>query len=305
MQAHLHSLGTRRLAAASLLGLALALTGAGASAQNQIATSPNHVALLRATPAGLERLSSPNHEAVFRADWQHLEQTALSSPSGRNVLVSTLGAVSFAPFGPPLVALVEDDRGPSAGGTATAIQGLRLTDANGMASVDVGGAAATVGLLSPTRLEIVTGTGLSAIGNPLGSSDVTVTHAAGTGSRTDAFVYQPAIRSLSSGSIGAALQLEYTSDLAGTFYQLWAGGIFPGVTIPIPPFAGQLEVWNPAFELTPLTLAAGTEAALPIFIPNDATLIGATLWFQGVSITQFLPSLQGTFLAAIPVTFVP
>jgi hypothetical protein len=301
----------RALVRAAWVLTSVAALHAGAAAQNRVASSPNYGVLVRSTPAGeVVGAKAGNRRATLRCTWVTTGNAASSSPSYQ-VSLDTLGLASFAPSGPPLVAHVgsavagSGAKGTKLGGTKTTVFGLRLVDSNGQTAVSVGGSTAVAGAATSTQVVLETGPGLNAYGNPLGPSDVVVDHAGGSGARTDAFTYQPAVRNLSSASIGEVLQLEYTSDLTGTLYQVWGGGIFPGVAIPIAPFAGALEVWNPAFDLTPLLFAAANDASVPIFVPADPTLVGATLWIQGVSISELVPALVGSFTNAETITFQP
>lgn len=215
--------------------------------------------------------------------------------------------------GPPVLFDVDPDKGPSAGGQLVEIVGFNLLTAGGMPPTVLFGTAstsvpATVQTQSATVLTVTTGPGVNGLGNSLGPSSVSVeTAPLQLGTLVAAYTYTPGLSAPSPTSIGTDLAVTACAAPLSTVVLVLGVALAPQAGVPIPPFAGALEL-NPVspapviLDTLLVPLSGSAQSVQPV--PDNPSLVGVTIGLQSVAITAVNP-LAGAFTNRADVTFVP
>ena len=93
--------------------------------------------------------------------------------------------------------------------------------------------------------------------------------------------------------LGRTLHLHLLTD-PGTSIILALGQTIPGVGIGISPLEGSAETLVNVQLAVPFAAVTGEQYTHPVQVPDDPTLLGQSITFQGVALTSLAP-LAGAF----------
>lgn len=195
--------------------------------------------------------------------------------------------------------------GAAAGGEVVVLRGLNFT-ATGAGITDVtfaGQAANAVTVLGPSTIQATTPAGVDGFGNPLGAVEIELSNGLGSASGRDDFLFTPAVHLYSPAQLGDPLAVRLRTA-PGALAFLWFGVDLGGPPpIPLPGFDGSV-----ALLLAQTVVAAGAflptgELTVPLAVPDQPSLAGAVLDFQGLAITDlFGPAGSFTNVLDVPIT---
>ncbi|MCI0588153.1 MAG: IPT/TIG domain-containing protein [Planctomycetes bacterium] len=183
----------------------------------------------------------------------------------------------------PIVFGVNPAQGPTTGGTATQIQGARLS---GVGIVQFGATAVAVGPSSPTRLVATSPPSLALIA--AGAVDLTVTSVAGSTVVPKGYMYVPGVSSSDDMVPGGDVRVRYFGPAGSAFgYAMSLGSIPP---LPFMGIAGflQLDPLGLLFVRSSTFLGNGSREFL-YPTPADPALAGATVYWQPVLLPPGTP----------------
>jgi len=187
--------------------------------------------------------------------------------------------------------------GPKAGGSVVTISGLNF-DKFGVGpsvTVDIGGNAATsVNVISNTLLTAVVPAGIS------GPKAVTVSSSFGSNVQADGYVYTPAITTTANSAIGETFVMR-NYGTPGHVYRTYVSTVPTSAathfgTLLIGPF--------PLVQLLPQLPYPGPDgiSTFTLVVPFNPVLVGLTIWFQSLDISQLSP-LAGELTNASTTSF--
>lgn len=266
-------------AALLLVGCALAPT---ISAQDALSGSEQHVLIARTTAAAGGAAGSESFGVRLA-----LGDTGAAQRAGADGLTFTGGVAWLdGPIGagPPVLFQVVASSGGASGGEAARALGFNF-DAPGSGATLVmvaDGVANGLAIPSNTTIEFTTPPGTNSFGNPLGSVEVEVLNLLGTAAIPGAYDYLPSISQEGEARIGEPLELVFRST-PSEFAILAVGTPIPGVAVPIPSFAGALEIPLGVQVLSGPDLVATGEHVYLLPVPDNPNLAGKTVSFQGAT----------------------
>jgi hypothetical protein len=202
----------------------------------------------------------------------------------------------------PVVFGIEPASGMSVGGLPVLLRGLNFQElGSGATTVWFNGVAATDVLVQTDgTISLTTPPGVDALGNSIGLADVAVTNAIGSDSRSNAFMYLPALEMFSPAQVGKFAEIVVRSQPNSLLY-LFIGNSVPGVGYAAPPFAGSIAITvNRVQVVTAFPMTTG-DLVLAIPIPDIAALVGFSIEMQSLAITNLSP-LTGAFSRPLSVT---
>lgn len=287
----------------------LPLTGGALWAQSSVSTSQSlagsetHTSLAAQVAGGGGLSQSATYEvqaelnAAFPAAGSSSESFRLEP--GVTWLEPVLGSDQ------PVLFSVSPASGAAEGGTPAVIRGLNFTAPGaGSTQVLLGGQPATgIQVVSPTELLLTTPAGVDGIGNPLGSTALELTNSLGSSQAPGGFQYLPAVYLLSPAQLGDPLNVRLATT-PGAIALMWFGVPFPGLPpLTLPGYDGAAPL---VLELTFLLNGAFVptgELTLPVVIPSDPLLVGASVDVQALAITDpFTPSGSFTNVINVPIS---
>ena len=195
----------------------------------------------------------------------------------------------------PVVFGIDPYFGPLAGGTAITLTGLNFDKfgQGGSIGVAFGGASADdVVVHSGSLITLTSPPGAS------GPADVVVSDSLGSTTWPGGFVYTPAITTTPIVPIGGELDIRNYGPLGASFLTIvsltsWSAHMKFGTLLIGPDFFLLIA---PRVYPEPDGVAT-----LPIIVPQDSALVGLTVYFQSLCITQMGP-LQGSLTNASTVS---
>ncbi|HTE06701.1 MAG TPA: IPT/TIG domain-containing protein [Planctomycetota bacterium] len=201
------------------------------------------------------------------------------------------------PTNEPVVFALTPAFGPKAGGSVVTISGLNF-DKFGVGpsvTVDIGGNAATsVNVISNTLLTAVVPAGIS------GPKAVTVSSSFGSNVQADGYVYTPAITTTANSAIGETFVMR-NYGTPGHVYRTYVSTVPTSAathfgTLLIGPF--------PLVQLLPQLPYPGPDgiSTFTLVVPFNPVLVGLTIWFQSLDISQLSP-LAGELTNASTTSF--
>lgn len=279
----------------ALCALALPFLLAGTvAAQGGPASSASYVALsdsLVSTGGQGSSLSFSGQEVLHPSLGGADSQSASYTAQGGIVWLEPV-----APGAGPVVLSVSPPLGDAVGGEPVSVVGLHFA-APGAGNTDVffgGSPGAQVSVANDTRIDVVTPSGTNPHGNPLGAVDVEVVNDLGAGVLADGFTYLPALKLTAPVAVGGSLDLEHVG-LPGSTWIVAAGAPVPGLSVPIAPYDGALELVIATQALSPFLHVDGQGfGSFHLPVPNIPTLAGSIFHVQALSIASFAP-LSGGF----------
>jgi hypothetical protein len=186
------------------------------------------------------------------------------------------------------------------GGQTVEVRGFNfLQPGAGPLSVTFGGQLGTGTVVTSETIALTTVPGgVTALGNPPPLADVAVSnalgaHAAFTSPIRPSFVYEPALIRTDHARLGRTLHLHLLTD-PGTSIILALGQTIPGVGVAISPLEGSAETLINVQLAVPFAPVTGDQYTHPVHVPDDPTLVGQSITFQGVALTGLAP-LAGAF----------
>jgi hypothetical protein len=205
---------------------------------------------------------------------------------------------------PPLVFGTRYGGHDWSGGPLDRVYGFNLNPTSGVTNMTYDGVLGSPStVVSNTMVDVLVPAGVDQLGNPPAHVAVGASNELGSTDRESAFVYRPALWQATVARKGYPMALGLESEL-GAFYQAWLGGVFPGFGLPLSGWDGSVVVLDGPVAFTGLLPTLGGRAEIPLFLPNDPTLSGATFWVQAFVLTNVAP-LEGGFTRAVPVTILP
>lgn len=299
----------RQLLAATWLLTSLPCTGsalwaqASATVAQSLAGSETHTSLAAQTVGGGGDSASASYQAqaelnaAFPAAASASETYRLEP--GATWLEPALGSDQ------PVIFSVTPASGAASGGTPTVVRGLNFTAPGaGNTNVSVGGLPASgVQVLGPTELQLITPAGLDGLGNPLGGTALEVTNDLGSSQAPDGFQYLPAVYLLSPAQLGDPLNVRLATA-PGAIALMWFGLPLPGLPpLTLPGYEGAAPlVLDLTFLLNGVFVPTG-ELTLPVVIPDDPLLAGASVDLQALAITDpFAPAGSFTNVLNVPIS---
>jgi IPT/TIG domain-containing protein len=272
----------------TLTSLSIGLAGAmlAGSVRAQIAVSSNYLLSGEELLAVTAGASSPGAGGTAA----RAAHGALGSLAPGEGLSSTRKAASsfvneFNLFGGsgPIVFGLNPAQGPTAGGTASLIQGVRFS---GVGLVQYGTTATLAFPSSSTRMVATAPPSLMPI--PAGPVDLTVTSGTGSTGVPKGFFYVPAVASSDDMVPGGEVRVRYFGPAASAFgYAMSLGSIPP---VPFGGIGGYLQV-DPLgliFVRTSTFLGNGSREFL-YPTPASPALTGATVYWQPVLLPPGAP----------------
>ena len=206
----------------------------------------------------------------------------------------------------PIVAGVRPGLGLWSGSEPAAVFGYNfLAPGAGALAVDVGGAAATgVSVVSNVEAALTTPVATDLFGNPVGFAPVGVTNALGTHTVADGFLSTPAVIERNDTYVGGSLDIAFFSA-PGNFYLVARKPILlPPPGVPIGNLQGSLLLLPPVPLLVDVSLTSTGLDLASFPVPDDPVLNNATLYLQGVALTDIF-TLTGSFTTVLPIVFLP
>jgi len=113
-----------------------------------------------------------------------------------------------------------------------------------------------------------------------GPHDVTVTNQFGSATLAGGLLLTPAVLIDGTPTLGATIDVDYEFDALDSTFAI--AGVPPPVSIPTPPFDGELGIW-PFVPLFTLIAWPADEYVLTATIPNDPALVGVTFLLQSLT----------------------
>ncbi len=301
---HRRELLTAAWALASLpcAGSALWAQASATSAQS-LAGSETHTSLAAQVVGGGGASASTSYQA--QAELNAAFPAAASSSETYQLEPGVTWLEPVLGSDQPVIFSVSPANGAAAGGTPTVVRGLNFTAPGaGIASVTVGGLPASgVQVVGPTELQLITPPGIDGIGNPLGSTPLQLTNDLGSSLAPDGFQYLPAVYLLSPAQLGDPLNVRLATA-PGAIALMWFGLPIPGLPpLSLPGYDGAAPlVLDLTFLLNGVFVPTG-ELTLPVVIPNDPLLIGASVDLQALAITDpFTPAGSFTNVLNVPIS---
>lgn len=290
-------------AAAPALAVLAALAGALPIAAQSAAGSASQVALQPGACSGTAVSTDVTHRVEWGLVFGPREETSSSAS-----YTWTSGALldpGDLVEGPPLVLGVSSSLGTADGAFAVDVVGFGFTASGaGATSVSLGGTAAGApSAVSNTSATVVLPPGANEHGNPL-TVGATLTNDLGQHTAPSAFAYLPALIEGGPTSLsGGELRLDVVAE-AGISTFLFYGQTIPGVALPVPSYAGALEVLSNLKLADSGPFADGvTSFTLPL--PADPALAGLAFALQGVVVETLSPFVGGSFTNAATVLIQP
>lgn len=205
----------------------------------------------------------------------------------------------------PVIFSVTPASGAASGGTPTVVRGLNFTAPGaGNTSISVAGFPASgVQVLSPTELQLITPPGVDGIGNPLGSASLELSNDLGSSQAPDGFQYLPAVYLLSPAQLGDPLNVRLATA-PGAIALMWFGLPIPGLPpLTLPGYDGAAPLLlDLTFLLNGVFVPTG-ELTLPVLIPSDPLLVGASVDLQALAVTDpFTPAGSFTNVLNVPIS---
>lgn len=263
-------------------------------AQAQLSTSPNFQLvdfIFDSGGGGSASLNFAGHSSLGATSGGQFESPRFKSGLG------ILETSDPQPTNEPVVFAVTPAFGPKAGGSVVTISGLNF-DKFGVGpsvTVDIGGNPATgVSVISNTQLTATVPAGTS------GPKPVTVTSSFGGNTQVDGYIYTPAVTTTANSAIGETFVMRNYGEVGNSFntyvstLQTSANTAYG--TLLIGPF--------PLVQLLPTLPYAGPDGitTFTLVVPYSPALVGLTVWFQSLDISQFSP-LVGVLTNATSTTF--
>lgn len=183
----------------------------------------------------------------------------------------------------PIVFGLNPAQGPTAGGTASQIQGVRFL---GVGLVQFGPTATLAFPSSSTRLVATSPPSLMPI--PAGSVDLTVTSGTGSTVVPKGYVYVPAVSSSDDMVAGGEVRVRYFGPAGSAFgYAMSLGSIPP---VPVAGIAGYMQV-DPLGMVFVKTAVFQGNGSREFLYPTPASpaLAGATVYWQPILLPPSAP----------------
>jgi len=217
----------------------------------------------------------------------------LSSP-GYRASIGFLAAHDPQVTNGPVVFGIEPAFGPAAGGTPISITGMNF-DKFGLGGVGVsigGHAAGGVVVQSASLITLLSPAGVS------GPADVVVNDSIGSDTRPGGFLYTPAITTTPIVPLGGVLDIRNYGPPGNAFLTIisltaWSAHTKFGTMLVGPDF---FQIFSP----TPYPAPDGV-SSVPVAVPFEPALVGITVHFQSLSLTNVAP-MQGSFTNASTVS---
>lgn len=189
----------------------------------------------------------------------------------------------------PLVFGTRAGRGPAAGGGADRLLGFGFGGFGSPVSVLFEGNPAPASVVSSTTIDLSVPPGVNQHGNPLGPVALSVTAASGaTGGREGAFEYTPSLSAPATARIGTALCFRLETAPGATWFMNY-GGTVPGVSIPVSPYVGALEIVDPFAVWPGQGSTADGHGTYVLELPSDPFLVGQEIAFQAAVLESTAP----------------
>jgi len=207
----------------------------------------------------------------------------------------------FDPVGPVVFGLA-DAKGHAAGGETEVVLGLGFQEPGAGATTVAfdGVAGGGVVVLGDTQLTVVSPPGTNLVGNPKGRVDVSVANAYGSSQASGAYTFTPAITQAGVARIGKTFHVLST-DEPGALEVLAYGKTVPGVTVPVFPYSGVLELILASGPLSGVVPVPNGFGNFAIPVPPLASLVGGSVDLQMLSLSTLVPG-TGSFSNTIQVT---
>lgn len=287
---------------------ALGILVSGAAAQAGLSSSPSYVLRAQVTPNAGNASASASYSAklvVGEAGAAGMESNSYQTVLGAAATTGSMGPIAPVLFG------ISTPSGGKEGGELTTLAGIGLAD-GGAPGVQFGSSpASSVNVLSGTSVEVQVPPGISSLlafsgvpteGNPIGLVDVELVTSLGTSRLGNGYGYLPAMLPQSKPLLGSEFVLRMQNEVPGSFCALTFGLPIAGLGLHIQGIGGALELLALVQPLGGLVATGALDHhdyLLPI--PEQASLIGQTVYFQGVVIRSLVP-LEAEFTAAVGVT---
>ncbi len=175
----------------------------------------------------------------------------------------------------------------------------------GATQVSFGGAPATnVTVVDDHVLTARTPLGVDGFSNPIGLTTVEVSNSLGSSSAESSFVYEPALVQLTDAQVGKPIGFSFFAPPLSFFLVVY-GGTIPSAPFLFIPFEGTVVLPTfPVFATGVLLTVSGKETFF-FNLPDNPVLVGFTVNFQALSITQVAPPLVGSFTNLLPLLLLP
>jgi len=197
----------------------------------------------------------------------------------------------------PMVFGVRPGGGAKGGGNNATVFGYNFSAPGaGFPFVEfVDGVGAGTAVVGNTELTTTVPAGISALGNPLAISNISLSNNHGDDDEPGVYNYLPALLQATPHAIlGGPLKLR-TIGTPGGFYTIVFGGTIPNTGFPVAPYDGQLEILlNVNFLIGFASLPATGIHTLPLTLPDDPSLSGLSVKFQALAFND-LSLATGSF----------
>ncbi len=202
----------------------------------------------------------------------------------------------------PIVFGVREGYGDKNGGQTVTLAGMNFTAPGAGAAVVRfdGDIAFPATVTSNTTISANVPAGTNGLANPKGAVDVEVSNSLGSSTAGDGWRYTPALAQYTAAQTGKPFQFHVVSE-PGSLYVVAFGGALPGFTIPLPPFTGMLNLPTNPVLFTTVLFSPNGHSAVKAFVPDIPAIVGKSIFFQAISITDTVPPLGGSFTNVLPV----
>lgn len=289
--------------AALPLGSSTLWAQTSATTAQSLAGSETHTSLAAQAVGGGGASSSANYDA--QAELNAAFPAAASASETYQLEAGVTWIEPVLGSDQPVIFSVSPANGAAAGGAPTVVRGLNFTAPGaGNTSVTVGGLPASgVQVLGPTEMQLITPPGVDGLGNPLGSAAFELSNDLGSSQAPDGYQYLPAVYLLSPAQLGDPLNVRLATA-PGAIALMWFGLPIPGLPpLSLPGYDGAAPlVLDLTFLLNGVFVPTG-ELTLPVVIPDDPLLLGASVDLQALAITDpFTPAGSFTNVLNVPIS---
>ena len=206
----------------------------------------------------------------------------------------------------PIITGTRAGSGDKDGGDQILVFGYNLAASGaGLPTVEFAdGFGTNPSVVSNTRIQITTPSGLNPNGNPLGPSGVTLTNNHGTFDALSPYLYEPALVAGTHPVLGRPLDLQLFSD-PGSINIFVFGKNISGLGVQLFPFDGAVEILqNFLFLTTAFVPTSSGVDTLSLQLPDDPGLSGFPVEFQVLSVDDFSFS-SGAWSNRLTLTLLP